>query len=47
MSIITPFSQNLLVLPQIWKDIINILQESEIVEKMRILLEWLPKDLNI
>ncbi|MCL2927676.1 MAG: AAA family ATPase [Trichodesmium sp. MAG_R01] len=47
MSIITPFAQSLLVLPQSWKDIINLLQDSGIVEKMRILLEWLPKDLNI
>ena len=47
MSIITPFAQSLLVLPQNLKDIINLLQDSGIVEKMRILLEWLPKDLNI
>ena len=47
VSIITPFVQNLLVLPRSLEDIRSILQQSGIVEKMRVLLEWLPKDLGL
>ena len=43
---ITPFAQNLLVSPQNWENVISLLQQLGIVEKMRILLEWLPKDLD-
>ncbi len=46
VRIITPFSQDLLVLPRNWEDVKNILQQSGIVEKMRSLLEWLPTDIS-
>ncbi|NES64512.1 MAG: ParA family protein [Okeania sp. SIO2D1] len=44
LRIITPFAENLLVLPKSWKDVRNLLQQSGIVEKMRTLLECLPID---
>ncbi|MEM1168180.1 MAG: AAA family ATPase [Cyanobacteria bacterium P01_H01_bin.35] len=44
VRIITPFTENLLVLPQNWEDVRSLLQQSGIVEKMRTLLEWLPID---
>ena len=44
VRIITPFAQNLLVLLDNWKDVISLLQQSGIVEKIRILLEWLLQD---
>ncbi|NEP85751.1 MAG: AAA family ATPase [Okeania sp. SIO2C2] len=44
VRIITPFAENLLVLPQSLEDVIIILQQSGIVEKMRTFLEWLPID---
>ncbi|MDJ0515212.1 MAG: hypothetical protein QNJ74_02805 [Trichodesmium sp. MO_231.B1] len=42
VTILTGFADNLLVLPQSWKDVRNLLQQSGIVEKMRTILEWLP-----
>jgi MinD-like ATPase involved in chromosome partitioning or flagellar assembly len=47
VRIITPFVQNLLVLPRSLEELRSLLQQSGIVEKMRILLEWLPKDLGL
>ena len=47
VRIITPFVQNLLVLPRSLEELRSLLQQSGIVEKMRVLLEWLPKDLGL
>ncbi len=42
VTILTGFADNLLVLPQSWEKVRNLLQQSGIVEKMRTLLQWLP-----
>lgn len=44
VRIVTPFKQDLLVLPRNWEDVITVLQQSGITDKMRALLEWLPAD---
>ncbi|NEP41068.1 MAG: AAA family ATPase, partial [Okeania sp. SIO2H7] len=46
MKIVTPFTDNLLILPRNWEDVKHTLQHSEIVEKVRVLLEWLPTNIS-
>jgi MinD-like ATPase involved in chromosome partitioning or flagellar assembly len=42
LTVITPFTENLLALPSSWEDVLTRIQRSGIVDKIRTLIDWLP-----